>query len=137
VTGTDGALQLVEITASTLSSGSANLGKLTERTLRASGSGTRRSADPSSGWHVCLPHQGSSWVSLAAVSHDTTVWCPWTARLGRGRLWCSGDVVQLLGRAGDGEQADGSRCPVGVAPVLWRWSTSMSANPPMRPSSAT
>jgi len=26
---------------------------------------------------MCLPHQGSSWAFLAAVSHDTTVWCVW------------------------------------------------------------
>jgi hypothetical protein len=26
---------------------------------------------------VYLPHQGSSWAFLAAVSHDTTVWCVW------------------------------------------------------------
>jgi hypothetical protein len=53
------------------------LSNLTDATLRACGSGTRRGADPASGGRVCLPHQGSSWAFLAAVSHDTTVWCVW------------------------------------------------------------
>src|SRR5918993_3414607 len=97
VTGTDGALQLVGLTASALSPGSANLGNVTGATLRACGSGTRRGADPASGGRVCLPPQGSSWVFLAAVSHDTTVWCPWDCSSWSWSSLCSGDVVQLVG----------------------------------------
>ena len=97
VTGTDGALQLVGLTASALSPGSANLGNVTDATLRACGSGTRRGADPASGGRVCLPPQGSSWVFLAAVSHDTTVWCPWDCSSWSWSSLCSGDVVQLAG----------------------------------------
>jgi hypothetical protein len=106
VTGTDDALQLVGLTASALSPGSANLGNVTDATLRACGSGTRRGADPASGGRVCLPPQGSSWVFLAAVSHDTTVWCPWDCSSWSWSSLCSGDVVQLVGASRDGELAD-------------------------------
>jgi hypothetical protein len=114
VIGTDGALQLVGLTASALSAGSANLGNLTDATLRACGSGTRpwrRSCI----WRARVPAAPRVVVVfVAAVSHDTSFWCP----MG---LLVLVVVVSVFWRcrptrweqAGDGELADRFAPPVG------------------------
>ena len=102
------------LTASALSAGSANLGNLTDATLRACGSGTCRGADPHLAGACACRTKGRRGCSSRLCRTTPASGAPWDCSSWSWSSLCSGDVVQLVGS----EQRTvswliGSRRPVG------------------------